>query len=357
MSTSPDDVASFHRELERQHLVALWEVSEQLLSLEPRSRVLPHAWRWKHVLPLLHGAGALTSLSRDAERRVLGLINPGLPGRHGATATLWAGLQYLLPGEVAPAHRHSLAAIRFIVQGEGAFTTVNGDKCLMARGDLILTPPWAWHDHGHSGAEPVIWFDGVDLPLVTGLEAIFVEPFAADAQPLQRPVGDSSLRYGAGPLRPTFETPTGTSSPLLHYKWEPTLEALRRLATVGACPFDDVCMEYIHPHTGGPLMPTMACDIQLLRAQVHTRAHRHTGSTVYLVHEGKGFSVIDGQRFDWSRGDIFVVPPWAWHEHASVDGEALLFSVKDRPVMQSLGLWREQAYPDGHQPITRTFEG
>jgi gentisate 1,2-dioxygenase len=197
--------------------------------------------------------------------------------------------------------------------------------------------------------------------MVGEMEAQFYEPFAADTQPVGKPVGDSEHRYGVGQLRPTWEKWTGPFSPLLNYKWARTEEALRRLAAVAGAgsPFDDVAMEYINPYTGGPLMPTIACSAQLLRSGVRTRAHRHTGSAVYFVFEGRGSSVIESQRFDWSQGDLFVVPTWAWHEHASRDGEAILFSVQDTPVLQALGLYREQAYPDddGHQPVARVFEG
>ena len=357
------ETEAFYRELERRHLVALWNVATTLLPKEPKSRALPYLWRWDTLLPLLKQAGQLAPIHRGAERRVLGLINPTLPGRYGATPTLWAGFQYLLPGEVAPAHRHTPAAIRFVVQGEGAFTTVEGDKCPMSRGDLVLTPPWTWHDHGHEGTEPMIWLDGLDLPLVAEMEATFFEPFPGEAQPVAKLVGDSERRYGVGQLRPTWDRRTSPHSPLLTYKWAQTWDALRRLATAGASPFDDVAMEYINPHTGGPLMPTIACWIQLLRPGVRTRAHRHTGSAVYLAFEGRGQSVIDGQRFDWRPGDLFVVPGWAWHEHASADDPggrgAILFSIHDTPVIQALGLYREQAYAEsgGHQPIVGVFEG
>jgi gentisate 1,2-dioxygenase len=353
---------AFDEVLRRHHLVALWSVNKALLPKAPRGRCVPHLWRWETMRQLVRQAGEVAPLSRAAERRVLGFINPGLPDRFGATHTLWAGFQYLLPGEVAPAHRHSPAAIRFVIEGEGAFTTVDGDKCLMGRGDLVLTPPWTWHDHGNESPEPVLWLDGLDLPLVAELEGQFYEPFAAEAQPIGKPVGDSEGRYGVGQLRPTSETRVGPFSPLLHYRWARTEEALRRLASVvaeGESPFDDVAMEYVNPRTGGALMPTLACWIQLLRAGVRTRAHRHTGSAVYLVVAGHGRSVIDGQRFDWGPGDLFAVPTWAWHEHASRDGEAILFSVQDTPVLQALGLLREEAYPHdaGHQPVTRVFEG
>ena len=357
-TTPTAEAQAFYQELEKHHLVALWQVAANLLPKEPRGRAIPHLWRWDTMLPLVRRSADMAPLGRGSERRVLGFVNPGLPERHGATHTLWGAFQYLLPREVAPAHRHSPGAIRFIVQGDGAFTTVDGDKCVMSRGDLVLTPPWTWHDHGNDSDEPMIWLDGLDLPLVAEMEATFYEPFPKDAQPIERPVGDSERRYGVGQLRPTWTKAAGTFSPLLNYKWARTEEALRRLATVDASPWDDVAMEYINPHTGGPVMPTIACWIQLLRPGVRTSAHRHTGSAVYLAFDGQGTSVIDGQRFDWKKGDVFVVPTWAWHEHASTDGEAILFSVQDTPVMQALGLHREQAYPDGgHQPVTRRFEG
>lgn len=354
------DDKEYYLELERRHLVALWNVQAALLTKEPKSRAVPYLWRWADLLPLVRRSGELAPLTRGAERRVLGLINPGLPDRYGATHTMWAGFQYLMPGEVAPAHRHSPSAIRFIVQGEGGFTTVDGDKCLMGRGDMILTPPWTWHDHGNEADEPMIWLDGLDLQLVAELEGVFYEPFPEDAQPVTRPVGDSERRYSVGQLRPTWQKSVGPFSPLMNYKWARTEEALRRLATVEGDPFDDVAMEYINPHTGGPIMPRLACGIQLIRPGIRTRAHRHTGSVIYLAFEGSGYSVIDGQRFDWETGDLFVVPTWAWHEHACAPGqEAILFSVQDRPVMEALGLYREQAYEahGGHQPVSGVFEG
>ena len=360
-TTPVEEAQDYYRSLEQKHLVALWDVQASILVKEPKSRAVPYLWRWADLLPLVARSGELAPpLQWGAERRVLGFINPGLPERYGATHTLWAGFQYLMPGEVAPAHRHSVAAIRFVIQGKGAFTTVDGDRCVMGPGDLVLTPPWTWHDHGNESDEPMIWLDGLDLQLVADLEGVFYEMFPKETQPLTKPVGDSERRYSLGQLRPSWEKSVGPFSPLLHYRWEQTAEALRRLATVAASPFDDVAMEYINPHTGGPIMPTLGCGIQLLRPGVRPRAHRHTGSVVYLVFAGSGVSVINGQRFDWTKGDLFVVPTWAWHEHASAPGqEAMLFSVQDRPAMEALGLYREQAYEehDGHQPVSSVFEG
>jgi gentisate 1,2-dioxygenase len=354
-----EELEEFYAELGRQHLAALWTVTADLLPREPKTRVLPWLWRWKELSALALRAGELVPIERGGERRVLALVNPGLGGKYAATHTLWGAVQILLPGETAPAHRHTPAAIRFILQGEGAFTTVEGDKCLMGPGDLVLTPPWTWHDHGSERQEPVIWFDGLDLPLVHELDAVFFEPYPEHVQPVAS-VNDAERRFGAGQLRPAWERRTGRASPLYNYKWLETRASLDRLAQFRASPFDDLAIEYTNPSTGGPVLPTLTCWIQLLRPGVHTRAHRHVSSAVYVVFAGSGESVINGQRFLWERGDMFVAPPWAWHEHANpAPEEAILFSIQDTPVMEALGLYREEAYVphDGRQPVTDIFRG
>jgi gentisate 1,2-dioxygenase len=243
-------------------------------------------------------------------------------------------VQLLLPGETAPAHRHSPSAIRFIIQGKGAYTTVEGDQCFIGPGDLVLIPPWTRHDHGNGSDEPVLWMDGLDLPFVRDMDANFFEPFASEQQSLTKPTNDSEHRYGVGQLRPTWEHAAGPSSPLLNYKWERTEEALRQLATSGASPFDDVALEYINPHTGGPVLPTMACWIQLIRSRVHAKAHRQTNSAVYHVFWGEGYTIVNDERLAWKTGDFFVILPWAWHEHANdTDKDATLFSVQDTPIL------------------------
>jgi len=356
---SPGELKEFYAELGRRHLAALWTVTADLLPREPKTKALPWLWRWKELAALALRAGELVPIERGGERRVLALVNPGLGGKYATTHTLWGAVQILLPGEIAPAHRHTPAAIRFILQGEGGFTTVEGDKCLMSPGDLVLTPPWTWHDHGTEGREPVIWFDGLDLPLAHDLDAVFFEPYPEHVQPVAR-VNDAERRFGTGQLLPTWERRADRSSPLYNYKWPETREALDRLAQGEGSPFDDVALEYANPTTGGPVLPTLACWIQLLRPGVRPRAHRHASSAVYVVFEGSGESIIGGQRFLWERGDMFVIPPWTWHEHANpTGGEAILFSIHDTPVMEALGLYREEAYPagDGHQPVTTDFGG
>jgi gentisate 1,2-dioxygenase len=202
--------------------------------------------------------------------------------------------------------------------------------------------------------------DGLDIPLIRSLQTMFYEPFPDDRQPVRKAVGDSKRRYGAGGLKPAWIKPQPDLPPLVHYTWEDTYAALKQLGEVDASPYDDVAMEYINPASGGSALPTIGCWIQLIRPEVRTFAHRQTSSGVYHVFAGEGFSVIEGRRFDWGRGDFFVVPPWAWHEHANTgSGEAILFSIQDIPVFAALGLYREEAYQadGGHQAITSVFEG
>ncbi|MCH8282628.1 MAG: cupin domain-containing protein [Chloroflexi bacterium] len=322
---------------------------------EASPELAPYLWRWSEVEPLVLKSGEVVTPDRDVERRTMRLATPGL--KRGTTHTLIAALQLLLPGECAPAHRHTPTAIRWILKGHGAYTTVQGDKCYMEPGDLILTPSWTWHDHTNEGTEPMIWLDGLDVPLVRYLKANFYEPFPEDQQPVTG-VGDSVRKYASGSLKPTWGEADAPYSPLWHYKWDRTYDALTNLAELDSDPFDDVSMEYTDPSTGGPVLRTMTCRIQLIRPGIQTKAHRHTSSKIYQVFRGSGYTVIDGQRFDWTEGDFFIVPSWAWHEHASTsDGEAILFSIQDIPIMKSMALYREEPYTEhaGHQPVTSQF--
>jgi gentisate 1,2-dioxygenase len=358
LASTPDVLHDFTNALERAHLDAPWLAAEAM-SQAPEPRVLPFRWRWTDIEPLLLRTGELMTPGRGAERRILRLANPGVPGKT-STHTLSTAVQLLLPGECAPAHRHSPAAIRFIIQGQGAYTTVEGERCPMLPGDLVLTPSWTWHDHGSDSTEPMIWMDGLDIPLIRSLESMFFEAFPDDRQTVQKPIGDALRRYGTGGLKPAWTKSRPDLPPLVHYPWEQTHDALRRLAEVDASPFDDVAMEYTSPATGSAALRTIGCWIQLVRPGIHTQAHRQTSSAVYHVFAGQGFSVIDGQRFDWRQGDFFVVPPWTWHEHANPGSdEAILFSIQDVPVFEALGLYREEAYTEhnGHQPITQVFQG
>ncbi|MBI3129301.1 MAG: cupin domain-containing protein [Candidatus Tectomicrobia bacterium] len=338
------ELADFYGAMERQRLIPLWKVYKDHVPRTPSPRAQPHLWRFREVLPLVRASGALAPMT-EGERRVLGFANPGLPydGLTATTDTLWGAFQYILPGEKAHTHRHAAAAIRFILEGEGASTTVEGERCALGPGDFVLTPPWAWHDHENTGEKPVIWMDGLDIIMVRELRASFFEGAGEAPPPAPRPEGGSLARWAEGALRPAWERQSGPYSPLLLYKWERTERALRRLAASGeASPHDDVAMDFVHPGTGGPVYPTMGCRIQLLRPGRELSPHRHTGSAVYLCFKGSGHSVIDGQRFDWERGDAFCVPSWARHQHAAGEEETILFSINDQPMIEALGLYREE---------------
>jgi gentisate 1,2-dioxygenase len=337
-SALAEERLSFYAELSPFSMRPLWEVLSDALTPEPRVRSVPYLWRYREVRPRLLRSGEL----------VLMLVNPGLEGRAAATATLYAGIQLILPGEVARTHHHTPSAVRFIIEGEGGYTTVSGEQAPMGKGDYLTTPNWTWHDHGNEGSEPVIWLDGLDLPFVSAVDAIFYEEFGEERQPLSRPVDDSARRWGAN-MRPVWEQPPGAYSPILNYRWEAARGSLHALRGERGSPFDGVIMEYINPHTGGPTLPTMAAYLQLLRTGEHTRAHRHVASTVYHAAEGGGYSIIAGQRFEWEEGDTFVVPAWAWHEHAALNGEVVLFSFSDRPILRAFGLDREEELAAGRQ--------
>ena len=342
-----EELESYYKGLESFSVGPLWEVQTRALVPEPTSKALPHIWRWKELRPQALRAGKLVG-TEQATRRVLMLLNPGLDGRIATTNSLFSGLQVVMPGEVAPAHRHTPAALRFIVESDGGYTTVDGERIPMMPGDLVLTPNWTWHDHGNDTNNPMIWLDGLDLPLVHLLEAVFLEPYPEDVQPVTQPVDTSFTKYGSGALKPTFETPTSAHSPLMHYPWQQAKDMLERLAvSVEGSPYDGIVLEYTNPNTGGPVMPTIACHIQLLRPGQRTKAHRHTPSTIYYVVEGNGASIIGGERFEWEAKDVFCVPGWAYHEHMndSTTDAAVLFSFTDSPVLRSLNLLREQARP------------
>lgn len=348
---------AFHERMHANNMYGLWELASQMTA-QPQPKMIPHMWPWSVTEAII--AESAEAVPVGDERRALQLFNPGLGGRWATTNNLIAAVQILLPGEVARAHRHTPTAIRFIIEGSGAYTAVDGERVYMEPGDLILTPSWAWHDHGNETKERVVWMDGLDIPLIASLEAMFFSFYDKQQVAASRPANESQSMYGRAQLNPTWVKEKSKSSPLLLYSWEQTWEALNALRGHEGSPFDGIAFEYRHPQTGGSVLPTMACWIQLLRPSEHTRAHRHTGSAVYYVVKGSGMTVIDGQRFDWTKGDIIALPPWAVHEHAngSASDDAVLFSIQDAPVLNALGLFYEETYNEngGHQAITSNFE-
>jgi len=336
----------YYARLEALQTGALWTVANKIEPWQPRSASLPMLWRWRDLREhVLRSIDLVTP--EQAGRRVIYLNNPGRQDVSAAVGWLYSGLQVMQPGEAASAHAHSASALRFIMEGSGAYTVVDGHKMTLGANDFVLTPSGTWHEHGVSEDGSVcIWQDGLDIPLVNAMEAGFYAVHPDLRQAVTHPVDATTATWGGVALRPQAAAWTKNYSPLFKYEWAPTYEALLRLSKVDAGnPFDGILMHYVNPVTGGPVMPTIGASMQLLRAGEHTRAHRQTGSFIYQVAKGSGFSVVDGQRFDWQERDIFCVPSWAFHEHAngSNTDDACLFCFHDLPVIQALGLYREEA--------------
>jgi gentisate 1,2-dioxygenase len=278
----------FYDRLDKRGAAPLWEVLGAIIPPEPRPETVPVLWHYDDLRPLLMEAGRLLT-EKEAERRVLILENPGLRGRSRATGSLYVGLQLILPGEVARCHRHATSALRFVLEGTGAYTAVEGERTKMNPGDFILTPSWTYHDHGNPG-----------------------------------------------------DAPTRPSSPIFNYPYarsRETLDDLRRAGPPHEC--HGIKMRFVNPATGGYPMPTIGAFMQLLPKGFCGRPYRQTDATIFVVVEGHGRTRIGDTTFSWAPKDIFVAPSWAPLSHEAQD-DAVLFSLSDRPAQRALGLWREQ---------------
>jgi gentisate 1,2-dioxygenase len=330
----------FYRRASGEHLAPLWRVLHGLVTEEPKSPCLPALWRYAQVRPYLLEACDLISTD-EAQRRVLVLENPGLPGQSRITRDLFAGLQIIRPGEIAPAHRHVASALRFIVEGYGAYTAVDGERTVMAPGDFVITPSWTWHDHGNDSDRLMVWLDGLDMHIVNMCDASFREDYAGGSYPVSRPTGSAAAEAGSNLLPIDFRHKSQTS-PVFNYPYRITresLDALLRFREPDPC--HGYMMSYINPVTGGPAMPTLTTAVQLLPKGFRTAPYRSTASTVFTVVEGSGVVRSTGQTFSWERHDIFVIPSWNSFD-LECSSEAVLFSYSDRIVQEKLDFFREQ---------------
>jgi gentisate 1,2-dioxygenase len=334
MSTPPaaetPERLAFYDRISQQHLTPLWTSLAKLVTPEPVSACQPARWRFADIRAAMIEAGGLIT-AKEAERRVLILENPGLRGQSKITTDLYAGVQLVLPGEVAPAHRHTQSALRFVLEGDGAHTAVNGERTPMRYGDFIITPP-------------MFWLDGLDIPIVQFLDASFAEHHDEDEQPVARPVGDAQARYGSN-LLPVDQRPSAGASPVFNYPYARTREALAQLARNSKWdPCHGLKMRYSNPVTGGYPMTTIGAFIQLLPKGFQTARYRSTDATIFVAVEGQGQTRIGGDFVvEWQPRDIFVVPSWKPVVHEAVD-DAVLFSFSDRPVQEALQLWREERF-------------
>jgi gentisate 1,2-dioxygenase len=342
METAPartPERQQFYDRIAPANLAPLWENLHRMVTAEPAPACVPAIWRYRDVRPYLMESGGLIT-AQEATRRVLMLMNPGLGGEASITGSLFAGLQLIMPGEIAPAHRHSQSALRFIIEGHGAYTAVDGERTAMQPGDFVITPSWTWHDHGNETDEPMVWLDGLDIQIVKLLGASFAEGYPDDIQPVSRPEGDSFARFGHN-LLPVDWRPEVKTSPVFNYPYARTREALENLARDGAAdPYHGHKLRYVNPASGEFAMPTIATFVQLLPAGFASQPYRSTDGTVFVVVEGTGETRIGDTVFAWEPHDIFVVPSWMTHTHRT-QSETVLFSFSDRVVQEKLGLWRE----------------
>jgi gentisate 1,2-dioxygenase len=328
-------LAELDAELEKNQLSGFWKTRVPSHAAEA-----PYLWRWEPLLDGLLKASETIGIEQ-AERRAIRLVSPHLPIK-STSHTLQFTFSIVNPGEVARAHRHNMAAIRFVVQGKGAYTAVDGEKFPMEEGDLILTPNWTWHEHHNESEDPIVWLDGLDGPLIQSLNVLFFEDYEKNVQPIIRETGESLSRLGFA------RSPRKDSDHLrgvpFRYAWKETYQALKTINESERDPYDGALLRYVNPATAGFTYPTMSCEIQLFRAREKTQAHRHTSTALYHVFKGRGRTAVGEGHLEWEKGDSFVIPLWQWHAHENLaDEEAILFSISDRPAMEGLQLYREEA--------------
>lgn len=345
-----------YRGFEQELLVPLWTEIGELMPLHPQSKAVPHRWQWDTLVALADQAGHLVPVGRGGERRAIALANPGLGGRPFATPTLWAAIQYLMPGEDAPEHRHTQHAFRFIVEGSGVWTVVGGDAVPMNRGDFLPQAGWNWHAHHNATDAPMAWIDGLDIPFQAYNEVQFFEFGRGDITEAERitpPRSRSELLWGHPGLRPLAVTPQGPGSPLLSYKWEHTDRALadqldlERKGYPGTVEAGHAAVRFTNPDNGDDVLPTIRTEFHRVVRGTETAPVRETGSSVYQVFDGAGTVTVGDTSWSVTRGDLFVVPSWqpfSVHSEAGAtdsDSGALdLFRFSDAPIFEALQLSR-----------------
>lgn len=340
------ELRALYEGFEREHILPLWTQLGDLMPMHPKPKAVCHVWKWANLLPLAEKSGELVPVGRGGERRALGLANPGLGGNAYISPTLWCAIQYLGPKETAPEHRHAQNAFRFVVEGEGVWTVVDGDPVRMSRGDLLLTPGWHFHGHHNDRDAPMAWIDGLDIPFSQQNDVGFFEFGSDRVTDYATPNFSRGERLWCHPgLRPLSGLQDTVSSPIGAYRWEHTDRALTEQllledegqpATVEQ---GHAAIRYVNPTTGGDVMPTIRCEFHRLREGCETPERREVGSTIFQVFDGRGAVVMDGERHVVEKGDIFVIPSWIpW----SLQAETMfdLFRFSDAPIMERLHCMR-----------------
>lgn len=354
-------VMDFNKDIERYHLGPLWHAIPNLMNRTPKPQAVPYLWKWELLYDKLMAAKEIFTPERGGERRAIYLQNPGLTNRQpwgwaSTTQTLYAAVQLILPGETAPSHRHTQSAMRFIIEGEGAYSIVQGERIFMEEGDFLTTPKGLWHGHAHPGDKPMIWMDCLDIPTIYSIGGTFFESYPDEIEQPKVPDNFTAHRYEGGMVRPISDRQEKVA-PLGSFKWKQTLAALEGLSRYEPDPYDGYAVEFINPSNGKTANPNIAAWMQKLPKGFHSKAHRHTHSAIYQIYKGSGYSIIDGVRFNWSAGDFLVIPNWACHEHVAEE-ESYLFCANDLPIMEKFELEREEAYEEhgGHQKVIDEFK-
>lgn len=340
------ELRALYKDFKDNHMNPLWTQTGDLMPMHPKPQAVPHVWKWSTLLPLAEDSGRLVPVGRGGERRAIGLANPGLGGNTYITPTLWAAIQYLGPRETAPEHRHAQNAFRFVVEGEGVWTVVNGDPVRMSRGDLLLTPGWCFHGHHNDRDAPMAWLDGLDIPFSQQMDVGFFEFGSDHVTDYATPNFSRGERLWCHPgLRPLSQLQDTVASPIGAYRWEFTDRALTEQllledegqpATVEQ---GHAAIRYVNPTTGGDVMPTIRCEFHRLRAGTKTPERREVGSSVFQVFEGRGSVVLNGETHKLDKGDIFVAPSWSpWSLQAEEQFD--LFRFSDAPIMERLSFMR-----------------
>lgn len=342
------ELLQLYEAFESELLIPLWTEIGGLMPAAPVSDAIPHLWRWKNLSQLAEQAGDLVPVGRGGERRAIALANPGLGGRPFASPTLWAAIQYLNPHEDAPVHRHTQHAFRFVVEGEGVWTVVNGDPVAMRRGDFLPQSGWNWHGHRNISSGPMAWIDGLDIPFARYVESTFFEFGPDEVEQQETPERSRSERlWGHAGLRPLVDIGPTTGSPLLAYRWEVTDRALteqlllEREGYPSTLEPGHAAIRYVDPRSGDDVMPTLRAEFHRLAPDTRTSTVREVGSSVHQVFEGTGVVTVGETTWTVSTGDLFVVPSWQPLTVETADGLDL-FRFSDAPIMEKLNMHRSQ---------------
>ena len=350
------ELDELYRGFDKEQLVPLWTEIGDLMPAHPQSKAQPHLWRWADLMPLAERAGTLVPVGRGGERRAIALANPSLGGRPFVSPTLWAAIQYLMPGENAPEHRHTQHAFRFVVEGDGVWTVVGCDPVPMQRGDFLPQAGWNWHAHHNATDRPMAWIDGLDIPFQYVGETQFFEVGRDELSPdeLTTPERSRSERLWGHPGLTPLGAPTGgPGTPLLSYKWTHTDRALADQLDLeaeghpGVVEPGHAAIRFSNPRTGADVLPTIRAEMHRIRRGAETSPLREVGSSVYQVFDGSGTVSVGPETWSVTRGDLFVVPSWqpfsARSEAGSTDSDSGgldLFRFSDAPVFEALHLHR-----------------